>query len=694
MFAKLLNPLSIKVKLLLAQSAVTFTALFALLSIIIAYGYISFRNDQYKDLNTEAAIIAHNSTAAILFSDKKAANEILSTLKLTDIITRAYLFHEKGMLLAAYERTHNPRQQSTTTPLPALRKLNSSFYTQILVRDIEFDGHVIGTLFIEANLDKLNQRLSLFLLAGLISAIIGLCIALTISIRANKFLTQPILALTKLVDRVSTTHDYRVRSQLLTTDELGTLSRGINAMLSSIELRDEKLESEIKKQKLIKAELDRLAYFDTVTQLPNRHAFNQQLVIKVAEAIKLKKICCLLFIDLDDFKVINDTYGHRVGDQLLDAVGLRLKSNLKSGEDVYRIGGDEFAILISDNQQFSHAEEVASKIIHSFSEKFIINNNDLYVGVSIGISGSPQPAQEAIDLLRSADSAMYRAKNEGKNNFKVFSAEIDSESHFRNYLETAIRSALSRNQLEVYYQPIVTLQSEQIVGFEALLRWHEPLYGEISPSLFIPCAERSGVIVSIGEWVLRQACLQQKKLQNKFGIDFKINVNLSGRQFREYDVVHKILDIVSETEISPSALNIELTESVLMDNTQSTINKFNVLRSAGVSISIDDFGTGYSSLSYLKRFPFDTIKIDRSFIKDIAHNAEDQAITLAIISLANALKLTVVAEGVETLEQKRILIANNCPKAQGYLFSKPLPEQALHALLSAKTNLLPSPLRG
>ncbi|WP_272227438.1 EAL domain-containing protein [Methylophilus methylotrophus] len=641
---------------------------------------MSFRSDLTKDLDTQANIIDHNSTAAILFDDKKAANEILSSLSLMGSINRAYLFNDEHMMLARYEKD-KALHQGEPIRLSALRKRSSTFKTHILIKDIRLDNQIIGTLFIEANLEKLNTRLSLLFLAGLVAAFSGLIISFLISIKINKFLTQPILTLTNLVAKVSSTHDYSVRSDLLTKDEIGRLAVGINAMLSSIELRDEQLENELAKQKLSEKALDRLAYYDTVTQLPNRHYFNQRLSNKIAEADKLNKTCCLMFIDLDDFKVINDTYGHRVGDQLLADVGSRIKENLQAEDEVFRIGGDEFAILLFDNKQFSHARELASTLIRHCAEKFIVNNNDLFIGVSIGVSGSTHHNEEKLDLLRSADSAMYRAKSEGKNNFKFFSKEIDDEAHFRNYLETALRGALSRNEFEVYYQPIFHLKSEQMVGFEALLRWHDPVYGDISPTVFIPSAERTGVIISIGEWVLRQACLQQKRIRDQFSIDLMMNVNLSGRQLRESDVVHKILDIVSETNIDPTSLNIELTESVLMDNSQSTINKFNDLRAAGVSISIDDFGTGYSSLSYLKRFPINTIKIDRSFVLDLTNNSEGQAITLSIIALANTLKLTVVAEGVETEEQKKILKLNNCEKAQGFLFSKPLAADELHEFL-------------
>jgi diguanylate cyclase len=680
MFSARLKNLSIQTKLLLAQGVVTLSALLVLFTLLLGYGYTSFRKDLHKDLVTQATIVEHSSTAALLFEDKNAAQEILSTLKFMGSINRAFLFNDKNLLLAAYEKDGKVKQ-GAKEGLVGLKQLHSSIKTQFLVKEIVFDGRVIGTLFIEASLDKSNTRLILLILAVVIAALIGLIISLFISLRINKFLTQPILTLTHLVGRVSTSNDYSVRSQILTKDEIGSLSEGINAMLTSIELRDERLETELVKQKLAEKALDHLAYYDTITQLPNRHYFNQQLNKRITDSVKINKCCCLLFIDLDDFKVINDTYGHRVGDQLLADVGVRIQQSIRADDEVFRIGGDEFAILLSDNSQFSHSQELASHIISNCANKFIVNNNDLYIGVSIGISGATQVGQQATDLLRSADSAMYRAKNEGKNNFKVFSKEIDDESHFRNYLETALRSALAREEFEVYYQPIVNLKTEEIVGFEALLRWHEPIYGDISPGVFIPCAERIGVIIPIGEWVLRQACQAQKKLRDLFGIDFMMNVNLSGRQLREFDVVHKILDIVSETGINPACLNVELTESVLMDNSQSTINKFHALRNVGVSISIDDFGTGYSSLSYLKRFPINTIKIDRSFINDIANDSGDQAITLAIIALANTLKLTVVAEGVETVEQKRMLKLNNCEKAQGYLFSKPLPESALRNML-------------
>ncbi len=686
MIVDLLKNLSIKMKLLLAQGVVTITALFVLLTIILVYGYSSFKNDLFDDINTHATIIEHSSTAAVIFDDKKAANEILATLKLIESINRAYLFDNSGKFLAAYEKVGIV--QNSSIELSVLRKQKADFSTYFVEKNIVLNEQMIGTLFIEANLDKLNARLSMFVIAVLIAAISGLAIALLLSLRINKFLTQPILALTSLVRRVSVTHDYSVRSLLMTNDEIGTLSVGINAMLSSIELRDERLETELSKQKNSEKALDRLAYFDTVTNLPNRHNFNQQLQQKIAEAVKVNRVCCLMYIDIDDFKVINDSHGHRIGDLLLTEIGVRLNETLEGNGEVFRIGGDEFAVLLSDNNQFSHSKELASKIINSCCEKFIIDNNDLYIGVSIGISGSPEPSKEGADLLRSADSAMYRAKNEGKNNYKVFSKEIDEETHFINYLENALRGALNRNEFEVYYQPIINLRTEQIVGFEALLRWQEPIYGNISPGIFIPCAERIGVILPIGEWVLRQACLQQKKLLNEFGIDFMMNVNLSGRQLREFDVVHKILDIVSETGIKPASLNIELTESVLMDNSQSTINKFHALRDAGVSISIDDFGTGYSSLSYLKRFPINTIKIDRSFIMDISHDSEDQAITLAIIALANTLKMTVVAEGVETEDQKKILKVNNCEKAQGYLFSKPIPAGDIKSVIEANYNIV------
>lgn len=676
-----LKDLPFQIKLLLTQGVVTLSALLVLLMVTLAYGYVSFKSDLYEEIETQAKIIEQSSTAAIVFEDKAAAHEILSTLALMGAINRAYLFQANETLLASYERPGAAPAMQTVS-LPALRLLRSDLTRHFWIREIHLDGKVVGDLFIEASLDRLNTRLTLLIVGVLIAALVSLMIAFLISIRVNRVLTQPIFALTALVDRVTGTHDYSARCSHASEDELGKLSAGMNEMLASIEQRDERLAAELAKQTQTKKALDRLAYYDTVTQLPNRHFFNQQLKLRLQEADAQNSVCGLMFIDLDDFKVINDTYGHRVGDQLLAGVGGRLRECLSAQDEVFRIGGDEFAILLSDSASLTRARVLAAKVVSHCADKFIINNNDLYVGVSIGVSGYPHLAADATDLVRSADSAMYRAKNEGKNNFKFFSKEIDDEAHFRSYLENALKGALSRHEFEVYYQPIVEMSTEKIVGFEALLRWHEPHYGDISPTLFIACAEQIGVINSLGEWVLRQACLQQKKWQSELGVDYMMNVNLSGRQMREFDVVEKVLHIVSETGVHPASLNIELTESVLMDHTQSTISKFHALRAAGIKISIDDFGTGYSSLSYLRRFPINTIKIDRSFVKELSHGSEYNAIPLAIIGLAKSLKLTVVAEGVETVEQKEILQQNACDKAQGYLFSKPLPAATLDILLA------------
>lgn len=676
-----LRGLSFQIKLLLTQGVVTITALVALLLVALIYGYISFKSDLYEEIETQAKIIEHSSTAALVFEDKKAAHEILTTLELMGVINRAYLFQQNRTLLASYEKK-GLGGQALHARLSNLRLQRSNLNRYFLIREITLENKVIGTLFIEVSLHRLNVRFMLLIAGALMAAIVSMVIACLISIRVNRVLASPIIALTQLVERVTGTQDYSARSGHVSEDEIGKLSSGINAMLASIQQRDERLANELAKQTQTQMALDRLAYFDTVTQLPNRHFFNQQLKTRMLDADTQTPVCCLLFIDLDDFKVINDTYGHRAGDQLLAEVGARLRECLSEHDQVFRIGGDEFAILISDTEALARARKLAASVVSHCADKFIINNNDVYVGVSIGGSAYPTLASDATDLLRSADSAMYRAKREGKNNFQFFSKEIDDEAHVRSYLENALKSALSRDELQVYYQPIVDLQSEMVVGFEALLRWHEPYYGEIPPNVFIPYAEHIGVINAIGAWVLKQACLQQKKWQAKYGVDFVINVNLSGRQMRAFDVVDNILNIVAEVGIKPAFLNIELTESVLMDNAVSTISKFHALRAAGIQISIDDFGTGYSSLSYLKRFPINVIKIDRSFINDLAHGSEYNAIPLAIIGLAKTLNLAVVAEGVETPEQKEILKLNHCDKAQGYLFSKPLPVDELDAFLT------------
>lgn len=425
--------------------------------------------------------------------------------------------------------------------------------------------------------------------------------------------------------------------------------------------------------------MEQLAYFDTLTGLANRTFFRMQLRKSMALAERGHYAFALFYFDLDEFKRINDTLGHNAGDQLLVEVANRLKQRLRAEDTIARLGGDEFAILLSGIEHQEHATQVANTIQKTLNEPIQLGSNEVIISASIGITMAPYDSQEEDQLLKHADLAMYEAKAKGRNTFHFYSQELNTAANERLFIENELRQAIKDKQLTVYYQPQIDSRTQLIVGYEALLRWFHPTEGAIAPTKFIPIAEATGLIVELGEWVLHQACNFAVKLERQ-GRASNIAINLSARQFKDASLLPTLKKIIASTQVSAKSLHLELTESMLMGNVEAAIAQLHELKGLGVSISIDDFGTGYSSLSYLKRFPVDILKIDRSFIKDIPDDNNDMAITAAIIAMAQKLKLDVVAEGVETVEQVEFLKNNNCFIVQGYYFSPPIAERDLPTL--------------
>jgi len=427
--------------------------------------------------------------------------------------------------------------------------------------------------------------------------------------------------------------------------------------------------------------LEHLAFYDPLTNLPNRVLFQDRLQQVISRAVRNQEMAAIMFLDLDRFKSINDTLGHKAGDELLIEVGERLANCVRSSDTVARLGGDEFTVIVPDVTDVHHISSVAQKIIEAVAIPFTLEGQEVFVTTSIGISVYPMGGKTVEALTKSADIAMYHAKSQGRNNFQFFrdAAHADTSALFA--LENHLRRALERNELEVHYQPQVDIETGRITGMEALLRWHHPKEGDIPPSKFIPLAEETGLIHAIGEWVLRQACAQNKAWQDAGYPPMRMAVNLSVRQLKQKNLAEKVAEILDDTGLDPNWLELELTESVVMQNAEEAVGLLNQLKSIGVWLSIDDFGTGYSSLSYLKRFPIDTVKIDKSFIHDVDTNEDDAAISQAIIALANSLRLKVIAEGVENTEQLHFLREHQCCDAQGYFFSRPLPPGAISALM-------------
>jgi len=392
----------------------------------------------------------------------------------------------------------------------------------------------------------------------------------------------------------------------------------------------------------------------------------------------------VMFLDLDRFKVINDTLGHSIGDLLLQEVAARLTGCVREGDTVSRLGGDEFVILLPELRDAEDAYLVAQKLLAAAALPFEEHGHELHISASIGISFYPDDGASAEMLMKNADVAMYRAKEMGRNNYQFYRADMNARSFERLAMETSMRRALEREQFELYYQPRYELPDGRIVGVEALIRWHHPDLGLVAPAQFIPLAEEAGLILPIGEWVLRAAATQGKAWQQAGIPPLFMAVNVSARQFRQADFAGKVGQILQDTGFDPCWLELELTETTLMSHAEENVESLNRLKAMGIRIAIDDFGTGYSSLSYLKRLPVDILKIDRSFVSDVTVNLDDAAIVEAIIAMARSLGLNVVAEGVETAEQSKFLQARKCDEMQGYYYSKPLPADQLLQRLADK----------
>ena len=441
---------------------------------------------------------------------------------------------------------------------------------------------------------------------------------------------------------------------------------------------------DITERKHAESQIASLAYHDTLTGLPNRLLFSDRLEQAILQGQRRTWRLGVLFLDLDRFKVINDSLGHGVVDRLLQALARRIASTLRSEDTVARLGGDEFTLLLPNVGRVEDVTRVAEKLLEAVRRPVRIDNSELFVSASIGISLFPDDGDDPDVLVKNADTAMYRAKELGRDNYQLYAPAMNATAVERLALETSFRRALSRDELLLYYQPILDLATGVAIGVEALLRWNRPGVGLVSPLDFIPMAEATGLILPVGPWLLKTACNQVKRWHETLRPGLRLAMNLSARQFQQPDVAASVHRALRAADFPADCLDLEITESWAMQNADAAILTMRELKALGISLSIDDFGIGYSSLSYLKRFPIDKLKIDRSFVKDIPGDPDDTAIVAAVLALAHSLKLTVVAEGVETEEQREFLATHGCDQAQGYLFGRPLPAQECERLLRSR----------
>jgi diguanylate cyclase (GGDEF)-like protein len=539
---------------------------------------------------------------------------------------------------------------------------------------------------------------------------IGLIFALVISSK----IADPIIKIASSIKEISR-GDFSHKSYVTTNDEIGMLADAFNEMAVKLhakhcELRqshdelelnvkertaelsqmNEKLQQEISERQGSEKRLAYIAYYDALTNLPNRTLFEDRVEHAVAVSDRNDQNSALLFIDIDDFKRINDTLGHVVGDELLMGIADRLRMMTRKGDSIARtnddpmfarVGGDEFTVLLSVIKKSQDAARVAQRIIDSLTQPFVLNKREVFITVSIGIALFPDDGGDLFELWKNADTAMYYAKNKGKNNYQYYEKSMNDTAVDRLALESDLQRALEREELLLHYQPQVDSLSGNIIGVEALIRWQHPERGMISPLEFIPIAEETGLIVPISNWVLETACRQSRLWQDAGFYNVPISVNLTSHQFQRSSLIHDISELLERYGLQSSDLILEITESTVMKDTDVTLKNFRKLTEMGLRLSIDDFGTGYSSLSYLKRFPIHAIKIDRTFVKDVNTEADDGTIANTIITMAHSLKMHVVAEGVETEDQLMFLLERGCDEMQGYLFSSPQPPEEVAKLL-------------
>lgn len=429
------------------------------------------------------------------------------------------------------------------------------------------------------------------------------------------------------------------------------------------------------------------ATHDALTALPNRALVLDRLQQAIPRAHRAGRLLAVAYLDIDHFKRVNDTLGHAIGDELLKQVANRINGVLRSGDTIGRQSGDEFILLLTDIAQVPDVVIVAEKVMGVFTRPFTVNGREIHISASIGLSVYPQDSEDAESLLRNADVAMYRAKEDGRNGFRFYIAEMDARLRARVDTEQDLRLAIANKELVLHYQPRVSLKTGQVLGFEALVRWNHPREGLVGPDRFICVAEDTGLIVALGDWVLKEACSRARAWQDAGLPELKMAVNLSARQFRDPRLIESVKHALSETRLPAHCLELEITESTVMHDTQKAISTLHTLKKLGITLSVDDFGTGYSSLSYLKLFPIDVLKVDRSFVNDITTDADDAAIVRATVNLAHSLELEVVAEGVEDLAQLAFLKYIGCDELQGYYFSRPLPQEEAEMLLRSGRRL-------
>ena len=674
---------SIRKKLMLVLLLTSSSALLMSAVGFVVSDWYSLQNSMVERLRAEAGIIGDNSVAALTFDDPDSAQQTLSSLEAEAAIVSAALFVEDGSLFASYKR------DGGSLPLKHPGKESGSINGNLfVVAPVKLEGKAIGSILLVSDMSYWKQRQLLHLIIGLGVLLASFIVAMIISSRLQRVVSEPILKLAETARRITEANDYSLRARKFSRDEIGSLVDDFNSMLQQIQAQDGELKKvqehleetvEIRTSELteLTLQLEHQVYHDTLTGLANRITFDDHLQLAIEQSQRYGGKLAVLFLDLDRFKVVNDTLGHAIGDKLLIQVAKKFSSCIRSSDTLARLGGDEFGVLLMQINSASEVADVAHKLTKAIADPIKVEGYSLHPSTSIGICLFPEDGDNAETILKNADTAMYRSKDQGYNQITFFSSEMNAQVVRRHSLENKLRQAVREERLEVHYQARLDTESLNIIGVEALARWTDPEEGQISPSEFIPLAEDCGLIGVIDEWVLKSACSTVLQWYGGRTPEISLSVNLSPAQFIRKDLHGIVKQILARTGFPGSQLELEITESLFGPDSKDSRGVFEQLRELGVEISVDDFGTAYSSLSRLKQLPLNTLKIDQSFVRDLGKDPEDETIVRTIITMAHNLNLKVVAEGVETEVQYNFVKQHRCDAVQGFLFGKPVPAEEM-----------------
>lgn len=661
-----------KVSALLATSIALATLTVALL----LFDSVSSRALLQNRLSTLADVVGQNSTAALSFDDPHAAIEILEALRAEPPVVSACLYDLPGQLFAQYQRQQGAHEcPGVLAQSPPANRDHPSVLRPVMLR-----GESVGTLRLSSDLQDLEKRRKQLLAVAGLLAVLALVVGGVSGSFLQRKISQPIFEMAQAMDEVTVRKNFAVRVSRSGTDEIRQLGKGFNTMLAELERRETA-------QKNAEAKLLFQAFNDALTGLPNRRLLSDRLNQLLATARRESRLIALLYIDLDGFKLVNDSLGHALGDALLVQVAIRLQSRVRESDTLARLGGDEFTVVLSHLHNNEEAMKVARSLLDSLQTPFLIEGHQLTISASIGISVFPENAKDASDLLQQADSAMYAAKRDGRNRTTLFTPELGSTVRERLNLENQLRGAIGRGEIEVHYQPEFDVHSNRLTRFEALARWTHPTLGNIPPDKFIPVAEESGLIVTLGAYIMERACIEAVRWQAIAPYPVQVAVNVSSIQFKRDHFVEEVSAILQQTGLRPDLLQLELTETIMLGGVHRAAETMRRLRSLGVSFAIDDFGTGYSCLSYLPALPFNALKIDRSFVKELGVKQQSRAMVNSLIALAHNIGISVIVEGVETAEQLALIKKFGGNEIQGYLMGHPTndPANKLSSFLETRT---------